>query len=653
MYFQGEFMRVTSGSGTGRLSGRVTEALALKQHRWLCWTVLGGTAACVISPTLAQGPAIAPAPLPGTTAATTTTQPAAPMAVPSLNVPAGRLPAAQERPLVSLQFQDADVADLIQMIADQSKVQIIIHGDVTGQKIGYIKMEDVEPEIAIQRVAMAGNLQWRKLDNDMYVIAKNLAPEPAREAPPATNSLPANSILNADAPIYAMPDLLELKNMLPPGNGAQPDAPREVRRILVGNVKPSIVAWWIDPANHPEPTEFRHSRESAEGIFKKYMGQPAIDPNVQAAINGNAPYMPASNYYNPYAPGAGAYGMAGGMGQFAQPYVQGNAQFGGGRNSNNNGGGGGGGRGGRGNRGDDGGGGGGRQRGGGGGGGGLFDLTEQGVDQIIAVDPQNALLVYGTEEGVRALETIIQYLDRPLRQVEIEAQFVRVNTNDVSSFGVNFQAANGPFTVNIPGNAPIVTSGGISIGFIRNNFQATLSALVNQNRAKIVNSPRVTAINNLTASLESTESTPVLLTNTTTGIGGQVGTNQQLNYITSGIGLTVTPTINNDDTITVVMVPTVSSQQLVTVGGQSIPRITQETVRTVANVKDGDTIVLGGLRQKQNSRGTARVPVLSRIPIFGQFFRSNNRNEADSELIIFLTARIIRRLEENDPVPGT
>jgi type II secretory pathway component GspD/PulD (secretin) len=199
----------------------------------------------------------------------------------------------------------------------------------------------------------------------------------------------------------------------------------------------------------------------------------------------------------------------------------------------------------------------------------------------------------------------------------------------------------------------VVSVGGISVGFISNNFQATLSALVSQNRAKIVTSPRVTAINNLTAELSSEEETPVLLTNTTTGLGGQVAEDQELNYIRSGISLTVTPTINNDDTVTVVMEPEVSSQRPITIGGQSIPAITSERVRTVANVRDGDTIVLGGLRQKNNQRNVGRVPVLSRIPIFGQFFRSQNRTEGDSELIIFLTARIIRRLEENDPVPGT
>src|SRR4028118_1911209 len=67
----------------------------------------------------------------------------------------------------------------------------------------------------------------------------------------------------------------------------------------------------------------------------------------------------------------------------------------------------------------------------------IFTLPE-GIDQMVAIDPQNALLVYGTEEGLRELEALIAFLDRPLRQVEIEAQFVQVNTQDVNQFGITF-----------------------------------------------------------------------------------------------------------------------------------------------------------------------------------------------------------------------
>ncbi|HVF09159.1 MAG TPA: hypothetical protein VNA16_00030 [Abditibacteriaceae bacterium] len=286
-------------------------------------------------------------------------------------------------------------------------------------------------------------------------------------------------------------------------------------------------------------------------------------------------------------------------------------------------------------------------------GGGSFELPE-GVDQIIAVDPQNALLVYGTEEGVRRLETIIAYLDRPLRQVEIEAQFVTVTQSSLSAFGIDWSGANnGPFTTSVNGLAPSPGPGTFSLGYLRGNFQATLRAQVSQNRAKTVSSPRVTAINNLTASLFTSVSQPLLLSSATTGIGGQTGESQNLVFITTSVGLTVTPTINNDDTITVVMQPQVQNPNLVNVGGQTIPAPITQTVQTIANVRDGDTIALGGLRTKRSARGGARIPILSNIPFIGQFFRENRKSDSDEDLIIFLTARILRRAEDTEPVPGT
>lgn len=619
--------------------------------RWgaVCLTVLATVAAGTLcgAPAGAQNgqvPAISPAPLP---------QGALPGAaipqVPAVQTTRPLAP-APEKALVSLRFEDAPVADLLRMIAEEGNVEISIRGDVVGT-LKYINIVNEDPGKAIERVAEAGGLQWRKLGERSFVVAQNLPPEPSRaEVPAILNTVPVNPFSGTGVRALLPPKLDDIPELLQRGAQGQAtaDQPRDYHYLRVRNLPPSMIAWLIDPANHDEPLVFRQSRHNVEKYFENYLARPAIDPNAQAVMNGNG-------YYNPYtsnnvAPGAG---QAGGLGQFLQPYTQGNAQFG----SSGGEGGGGGGRGGRGGGGRGGGGrrggGGGNQQGGAGGGGGqgLFDLTDQGVDSIIAVDPQNALLVYGTEQGVRALETIIQYLDRPLRQVEIEAQFVNVTTTDATQFGIDFNSANGPFTVNSSGNtATTPPAGSFSVGFVRGNFQATLQALIRQDRAKIVNSPRVTAINNLTATLFSSTTTPVILTSSQGGIGGQVGQSQNLIGITTSIGLTVTPTINNDDTITVVMQPVVSTQNPTALG---VPQVFTQTVQTVANVKDGDTIALGGLRTKAINRGGARVPVLSNIPLIGQFFRSRSVNEQEGELIIFLTARIIRRLDETEAVPGT
>ena len=243
-----------------------------------------------------------------------------------------------------------------------------------------------------------------------------------------------------------------------------------------------------------------------------------------------------------------------------------------------------------------------------------------------------------------------------LRQVEIEAQFVELQSQDARSFGIDFTTSRGDFDASTNGFSPGSAPGSISVGFVRGNFQAQLTALMANNRAKLITAPRVTAINNLTASLQSTERRALILTTAVAGggVGGAVGQGQNLLFISTTTGLNVTPTINGDDTITVLMQPQVSSSSsLARTDKTRLGTITQRQLETVANVRDGDTIALGGLKTINNQRQDRKVPLLGDIPLIGGLFHSKTITENESELIIFLTARIIRRADDPVNVPGT
>jgi general secretion pathway protein D len=304
----------------------------------------------------------------------------------------------------------------------------------------------------------------------------------------------------------------------------------------------------------------------------------------------------------------------------------------------------------------------------------------QEVDQIVSIDAQNVLLVYGTDEGIRQLNEIIDFLDRPIRQVEIESQFIDISVSDAKAFGLQFYNRNSLLTnddeddedeFTVPNNAlgALPGAGGAStLVFTRGMFQARLQALAQSGRARIINSPRVTTMNNLTASLVSQQQTPVVLTSSDTGIGGQVGESQNAFFLTTMIGIQVTPTIQNDDTITVFLTPQVSVQSqtptFATGGGggdddddndnpaSSIPSVSSQFVTTVANVKDNDVIVLGGLRTRTQNIARSRIPILSKLPLIGRLFRSTNTTDVDRELVIFLTARILRRSDDVTPIQG-
>lgn len=682
-----------------------------------CWAAVGCIAAggtgLLLTPGLsipgfAQGPAIIPdaAPPKGVGAATNAYGDLTGLGDHAATVPTGSRPISarstpQQQPRVTLEFNDVPVTELLAMIATQGEVSIAIGSDVDPQmRIPFIRSIEVTPEEAIEDAALAAGLQWRKRSDKKYFVGKtipsNMAePRPAkastgspwpidfskREALLVDNQTGRSVPINEKLPSlwggaepqesFSAKSLFALDDMAGRRNRNETS---EIRPVRVRNVRPGIIAWWLDPKRHEPPYEYAISRANMNDLLSPYRMKSAVDPAVLQQMSGRMPAVPFATPYTPYAnpytnPYANPYGA------WAQPQYRSNAQFGGF-------GGGGGFGGNQGNRfGNQGGGG-----GGGFGGGGVLELPE-GIDQLVAIDAQNVLLVYGTAEGVARLQTIIEYLDRPIRQVEIEAQFIDVSVNEARAFGIQFfnrdsleraQQDSDDDDDNTNQNQNSVS--GIGAGVPGANqltinykqYQAQISFLTSNGRARIINSPRVTTMNNLSANLQSTQITPIILTSQTEGIGGQVGEQQNAFFLSTSIGIQVTPTINNDDTITVFLTPFVQTQvptPSLIQGSQSgddddddddsggssspnIPTVLAQQLTTVANVKDNDVIVLGGLRTRTESIVRSRIPILSRLPLIGRLFRSTNRTDVDRELIIFLTARILRRTNDVVPIPG-
>ena len=564
-------------------------------------------------------------------------------------------------PGLDLQFRDIPVKQLLSTLSEQFNINLAVNDAVDGV-ISSINLVNRTPEEALQDViAAAGNLTVSRTASGTYIVNKKQPGDLSQNM-----MVPGSSALGTFAPgtfqpspispannFFDMGTINGLGSALPPlgqgamGNPMLGDLPtlveanngrneRRTRTIRIKNAPSALIAYQLDPAHNAMPTQLQSAANNAQNYGQQPLARAALGGgafNTGVGFDGFAQNDFASPYTNPYLRNS-ASGLI-------RPEVRANSQFGGGL-GNNNGGNLGGGRGN--NRGGQGG------AGGAGSAGGSFELPGD-IQQIVSVDPQNVLLVAGgSDEDILRLQELIDVLDQPLRQVEIEAQFVELRTQDARTFGIDFATARGNFDAATTGFASAPVPGSFQIGFVRDNFTARLNALLADNRAKIINAPRVTAINNLTATLQSSESRALILTQVSQNIGGQQAQGQNLLFVTTTTGLTVTPTINGDDTITVLMQPQVSTQDL---GGGALGTITQRQLETVANVRDGDTIALGGLKTISNSRQDYRVPLLGDIPLIGGLFRSKTVTENESELIIFLTARIIRRAGDEFNVPGT
>lgn len=254
--------------------------------------------------------------------------------------------------------------------------------------------------------------------------------------------------------------------------------------------------------------------------------------------------------------------------------------------------------------------------------------------------------------------------DRITRQVEIEARLVEVTLTDAQKLGVDWELAGAALGggVSLSASAPLQVGGvgGSVLG--TNTFAANLGfkqasavihALKQQGEVTTVAQPRLRALNNQTAFIKVGEDRPFFRLQQSTTFQ-QGGTNAPVNQtqeqfsvstITIGTILAVTPQIDARGTITLDVLPAITRLQAVVTspdGRQTAPVTEVKQASTIVRLKDGETAVIGGLISEETGTGTRAVPVLGAAPVLGRAFRSRAAQHTRSELVIFLTPRLVR-----------
>jgi general secretion pathway protein D len=247
----------------------------------------------------------------------------------------------------------------------------------------------------------------------------------------------------------------------------------------------------------------------------------------------------------------------------------------------------------------------------------------------------SSLIVSGSDEDCRKVKAMLAKLDVPPRQVIFEAEAIEVNRDDVRNIGIDW----GSVTA-LPGVA--ATDGSsfrLELGIPNHsqygvNISATIHRLVENKKGRLLASPRIAALDGQTAQILIGDKLAVESTQISNGT-----TVTTVTWVEVGIRLEVTPTIHEDGTITTHIKPEVSNKTDTTTSGN--PNIRTRQAETTLRVKNGETIVLGGLIQRQETKDMVKVPLLGDIPIVGQFFRSTSKEKTESELIILITPKLI------------
>ena len=264
-------------------------------------------------------------------------------------------------------------------------------------------------------------------------------------------------------------------------------------------------------------------------------------------------------------------------------------------------------------------------------------------------------------ESIRAFIELVNR--RITQQVEIEARLVEVTLRDEQKLGVDWDlAATTLDGVRLQARSPLDVAGvgGAVLG--ANSFAATLGfgrasaviqALRQQGEVKTVAQPRLRALNNQTAFIKVGEDRPFFRLQQTTTLqqpGATTAFNQtqetfSVSTITIGTILAVTPQIDGDQMITLDVLPAITRLQAIVTspdGRQTAPVTEVKQASTIVRLRDGETAIIGGLISEETGETERQIPVLGQLPLVGAAFRSKAKLRARTELVIFLTPRIVR-----------
>lgn len=265
-------------------------------------------------------------------------------------------------------------------------------------------------------------------------------------------------------------------------------------------------------------------------------------------------------------------------------------------------------------------------------------------------------------EVVRAFLALVNH--RITQQVEIEARLVEVTLRDEQKLGVDWDLATASLggATTVTAGAPVDVAGVGGTLLSANTFTANLgwgrataviNALKQQGDLKTVAQPRLRTLNNQTAFIKVGEDRPFfrLQQSTTFNQGGtttpfnQTQESFSVSTITIGTILAVTPQIDGNGIITLDVLPAITRLQSIVTspdGRQTAPVTEVKQASTIVRLRDGETAVIGGLISEDSGESTRAVPVLGTVPVVGRAFKSKATLRNRTELVIFLTPRLIR-----------
>lgn len=270
----------------------------------------------------------------------------------------------------------------------------------------------------------------------------------------------------------------------------------------------------------------------------------------------------------------------------------------------------------------------------------------------VVVDQSSNMLIFQAEpDEYSQISSLLQTLDRPAKAALIEVTVAELSTTDSSQLGIEWLASHDYSDGRI---GTFGTKGGTGIGSSGFNFRlldragtvkAALNALASTNQATILSSPRVQARNGEQAIIQVGQEVPIITSQqTTTGTvttPTQAAVLQTVQYRSTGVILRVKPVIHSGDQVDIEVEQEVSAAAATNTGVNTSPTFSTRKLSTKMTLRNGSTVMMGGLISNDTSQGNAGVPFLKDLPLIGNLFSTRTSGGNRRELVVLITPYIL------------
>ena len=301
-------------------------------------------------------------------------------------------------------------------------------------------------------------------------------------------------------------------------------------------------------------------------------------------------------------------------------------------------------------------------------------LFEQEI-RIVADELTNSLVVLATPRDYQMIHTVLKELDVVPRQVLVEMVIAEITLDDSESVGITHTIGDVSNNDNGGGNADTGnfaqgmasslfsadsafsvdgTFGGgganVTFSFFGGDYKTTLAAVAEKSKVKILSRPHILTADNQEARILVGAEIPIITSQADSGAqdDGDSVFRQNVEYRDTGVVVNVTPQVNSDGLVNMIV-----SQEVSNIAGSRLqiegivsPSFTTREAETTVVVQSGDTIVIGGIIQENDTQSKSGVPFLMDIPVLGQLFKTRANDKMRTELIVLITPYVVRDRQE-------